>query len=257
MIVILDGSPVQVPPGMLTEFEKKILNRKMSSPALYQYPSLNALVFELKLRSNIVNAARAMHQSGVNFATFENSHSNPQYWIRVPNGGFLLRPGVPPSAAVNDIFNEGQLYGFECATAIIIIMYKAVLDTIGEAAFNRHFRNLFLRDWQTDQDLQLETSYNLNETYPGDVLYFKNPDHDPSTPEWQGENAILLDDNLFFGHGIGIDSSQEIIAQLNRARVPGSMISAFLQNLVLRPDFAEVQSLTMRDGEATTARFRR
>lgn len=240
---------MQIPRRMLTELEWKILRRKMNSPVMYRYPSLDALIFELKLRSNIVDAAKAMYASGVSFATFSNSRCNERYWIRTPNGGFLLRPGVPPSVGVNDIFENGHLYAFECAGAIIIMLYKAVLETIGDAAFNRHFQNLFLRDWQTDRDLRLITSYDLSETYPGDVLYFKNPDHDPSTPEWQGENVIMLDDNLFFGHGIGIGTAQEMIAQLNRARRPGSMVSAYLQNLVLRPDFEGVRMLTMREDE--------
>ncbi|MFF2889760.1 protein-glutamine gamma-glutamyltransferase [Paenibacillus sp. NPDC057967] len=251
MIVISDGSPVQFPPGMLTELENKTLRQKQASPVMYWYPSQEALLFELKMRTNIVEAAKAMYRSGVSFATFSNSRANPRYWIRTPDGGFLLRPGVPPSVGVNDIFQQGQLYAFECAGAIIIMLYKAVLETIGEAAFNRHFQNLFLRDWQYDKDLRLTTSNNLNETYAGDVMYFKNPDHDPGSPEWQGENVIKLDDNLFFGHGIGIGTGQDIVAQLNRARVPGSMVSAYLQDLVLKPDFEAVRMLTMREDEET------
>ncbi|RJE84400.1 protein-glutamine gamma-glutamyltransferase [Paenibacillus sp. 1011MAR3C5] len=234
---------------MLTELERKTLRQKQGSPVMYGYRSLEALLFELKMRTNIVEAAKAMYQSGVSFATFSNSRCNGRYWIRTPDGGFLLRPGVPPSVGVRDIFEQGHLYAFECAGAIIIMLYKAVLETIGEAAFNRHFQRLFLRDWQYDRDLRLTTSNNLNETYAGDVMYFKNPDHDPGSPEWQGENVIKLDDNLFFGHGIGIGTGQEIIAQLNRARVPGSMVSAYLQDLVLRPDFEAVRMLTMREDE--------
>ncbi|WP_240647182.1 protein-glutamine gamma-glutamyltransferase [Paenibacillus nanensis] len=246
MIVIANGSPVQISPGMLTELERKTLRRKMNSPVTYWYPDLDALVFELKLRTNIVQAARALYSSGVRFATFSRSRANPQFWIRTPDGGFLLRPGVPPAVAVSDIFNQGQMYAFECAGAIIIMLYKAVLESIGEAAFNRHFQGLFLRDWQTDRDLQLTTSHNLNEVYAGDVLYFRNPDHHPSTPEWQGENVIMLDDNLYFGHGIGIGTAGDIIRQLNRARRPFSFVSAYLDDLVLRPNFEAVRMLMYR-----------
>ncbi|GKU77902.1 protein-glutamine gamma-glutamyltransferase [Paenibacillus sp. L3-i20] len=246
MIVISDGSSAQIPPRMLTDLEKKILRQKQSSPVMYQYPSVDALIFELKMRTHIVEAAKALYASGVSFGTFSNSRCNEKYWIRTPDGGFLLRPGVPPSVAVNDIFENGHLYAFECAGAIIIMLYKAVLDTIGDAAFNTYFQNLFLRDWQHDRDLQLITTHDLYETYPGDVMYFKNPDHNPETPEWQGENVIKLDDNLFFGHGIGIGSGQEIIGHLNRARVPGSTVSAYLQDLVLKPNFEVVRRLSMR-----------
>lgn len=252
MIVIANGSPVQIPPGMLTELERKTLRRKMNSPVVYRYPNQDALIFELKLRTNIVEAARAMYASGVSFATFTNSRANPQFWIRTPDGGFLLRPGVPPAAAVRDIFGDGPMYAFECAGAIIIMLYKAVLETIGDAAFNRHFQRLFLRDWQTDRDLQLMTSHNLNEVYAGDVLYFRNPDHDPRTPEWQGENVIMLDDNLYFGHGIGIGTAGDMIRQLNRARRPFSMVSAFLDDLVLRPNFEAVRMLMYREDAITS-----
>ncbi|WP_246608339.1 MULTISPECIES: protein-glutamine gamma-glutamyltransferase [Paenibacillus] len=251
MIVITDGSnPGAIPPRLLTMLERKTLTRKMASPMLYSYPSLDSLIFELKMRSHIVEAAKAMYASGVSFASFSNSRSNEQYWIRTPQGGFLLRPNVLPSDAVNDIFENGHLYAFECAGAIIIILYKAVLDAIGEAAFNRHFRNLYLISWETDHDLRLNATYNLNETYHGDTMYFKNPDYDRSTPEWQGENAIKLDDNLFFGHGIGIGSAGEIIEKLNRARMPGSMTSAYLDNLIITPDFEFVRQLVYREEEA-------
>lgn len=252
MIVILDGSSAQLPPRMLTDLERKTLQRKLNSPMVYRYPNTESLLFELKMRSSIVQSAKDMYASGVGFATFSNSRCNERYWIRTPNGGFLLRPGVRPSVAVADIYENGHLYAFECAGAIIIMLYKAVLDMIGEAAFDRHFQNLFLRDWQYDRDMRLFTTYNLNEVYHGDVLYFKNPDHDPSTPEWQGENVIVLDDNLYFGHGIGIGTGQDIIAQLNRARRPGSMVSAYLQNLVLTPDFESIRLLAYRD-DATAA----
>ncbi|WP_258235201.1 protein-glutamine gamma-glutamyltransferase [Paenibacillus agaridevorans] len=251
MIVITDGSnPGAIPPRLLTMLERKTLTRKMASPMLYSYPSLDSLIFELKMRSHIVEAAKAMYASGVSFASFSNSRSNEQYWIRTPQGGFLLRPNVLPSDAVNDIFENGHLYAFECAGAIIIILYKAVLDAIGEAAFNRHFRNLYLISWETDHDLRLNATYNLNETYHGDTMYFKNPDYDRSTPEWQGENAIKLDDNLFFGHGIGIGSAGEMIEKLNRARMPGSMTSAYLDNLIITPDFEFVRQLVYREEEA-------
>lgn len=249
MIVILDGSSVQLPPQLLTELEKNILRRKRNSPVVYRYRTLNSLIFELKMRTNIVEAAKALYKSGVSFGTFSQSRANERYWIRTPNGGFLLRQGIPPSVAVRDIFEEGHHYAFECAGAIIIMLYKGLLETIGDAAFNRHFQNLFLRDWQMDRDLRLMASYDLNETYPGDVLYFRNPDHHPSTPEWQGENVIKLDDNLYFGHGIGIGTGQEMIAQLNRARRPGSTLSAFLDNLIIRPDFEAARLLLIRDNK--------
>ncbi|MFD2114702.1 protein-glutamine gamma-glutamyltransferase [Paenibacillus yanchengensis] len=249
MIVISGGDVSQIDPRMLSDLEWNIVRSKQASSNVYHYPSLDALLFELKMRTQIVEAAKAMYRSGVGFADFHNSRSNPQYWIRTQNGGFLLRPGVTPSAGIRDIYTQGYKYAFECAGAIIINLYKAVLETIGDRAFNYYFQNLYLRDWQHDSDLKLTYSYNNRDVYPGDVLYFRNPDVNPATPEWQGENVILLDRNLYYGHGVGIGTSEDIIAALNRARRPGSRRSAYLDNLVVRPDFEAIRMLTANVGQ--------
>ncbi|WP_036720140.1 protein-glutamine gamma-glutamyltransferase [Paenibacillus harenae] len=257
MILVAGSSIFQINPLGLSELEREILREKQRSPVTYRYSSLDALEFELKMRYHTVEAAKAMYASGVSFATFDTSRCNERLWIRTPNGGFQLRRGVLPSVGINDIFYNGRLYAFECAGAIIIVFYKAALDTLGDAVFNAYFQNLFLRDWQHDRDLSLITVNNRNEAYPGDVLYFKNPDHDPDTPEWQGENVVMLDDNLYFGHGIGIESGQDIIAALNRMRRPGSRISAYLQDLVVYPDFEFLRRLTVRnDVRASTSIYR-
>lgn len=249
MILVAGSNTFALNPLMLSEQERRMLLVKQNSRVVYRYPSEDALVFELKMRTHIVEAAKALYAGGANFATFARSRCNEWYWTRTENGGFLLNRGVRPSDGINDIFINGRLYGFECAGAIIIILYKAVLDTVGEAVFDAYFQNLFLRDWQSDRDLRLITTYNKYEVYPGDVLYFKNPDYDPETPEWQGENVVMVDDNLFFGHGIGIEWGQDIVAALNRMRWVGSIRSAYLQNLVVSPDFEYFRSLSMRDAQ--------
>lgn len=227
----------------LTPLEKSILRDKQRSPVVYRYDSPEALRFELNMRSRIVSQAYALDASGISFATFENSFGNPQYWTRTDNGGLRQNTGVSSSNAIRDIFANGRLYGFECATAMVVVLYKATLDSIGDNAFNANFQNLLLYDWNYDNDLRLVTVFNINEAYPGDVLYFRNPDHDPARPEWQGENVIKLADDLYYGHGIGIGSGETIIDGLNRARRPGSTISAYLTDQVEHPDFAHIRSL--------------
>lgn len=246
MILVSGSHWFTLNPLTLSELERKILQDKQRSQAVYQYRSIDALEFELKMRKHTVEAAKALFASRASFATFARSKCNMYYWTRTGNGGFRLNRGVLPSTGINDIFINGNLYGFECAVAIIIIFYKAVLDTVGEAVFNTYFQNLFLRDWQYDRDLRLITADNIYEAYPGDALYFKNPEHDPATPEWQGENVIMLDDNLYFGHGIGIETGQGIIAALNRMRWWGSRISAYLQDIIVFPDFEYLRSLSVR-----------
>lgn len=202
--------------------------------------------FEQTMRERIIETAKAMNVGGTDFSTFKNSRCNPRYWIRTANGGFQLRNDVTPSAAIQDIFVNGKLYAFECAMAMVMILYKATIDMIGEEAFNRHFTDLFLWDWNYDNNLRLITTFSKSEMQPGDVVYFKNPDHDPDKPEWQGENAVMLGNDRYYGHGLGIKSAEGMIASLNRERVPGSRTSAYLTDEALHPDFAYLQTLTSR-----------
>ena len=155
------------------------------------------------------------------------------------NGGFQLRSRATPADGIGDIFSNGNKYGFECATAVIIIMYKGVLDTLGVDLFNRLFPNLYLYSWEYDSDLGLITEYAPSAyAQPGDILYFKNPEVNSERMEWRGENVIKLSDDLYFGHGIGIHDADDIIAALNRHRVQGATKSAFLEDQFIYPNFA-------------------
>ncbi|GIO29647.1 MULTISPECIES: protein-glutamine gamma-glutamyltransferase [Paenibacillus] len=216
---------------------QKIVNAKRSSPTVFRYVSLGHLRFELRLRTAIVEAAKALKRSGVQFEDFEHSHCNERYWNLNRQGGFELRPDVTPAEGIRDIFVNGPRYGFECATAIVIVLYKGLLDCIHERDFNRMFADLLLYDWHYDSDLRLIEKQGVSQSFPGDVLYFKNPDVNPRQIEWQGENTVKLEEDLYYGHGIGIASSQAIIAKLNRHRKPGSTVSAYLTDQVISPDF--------------------
>ncbi|WP_373231568.1 protein-glutamine gamma-glutamyltransferase [Cohnella sp.] len=235
--------------------ERTIFMLKDKSPIVYSYESLPELRFEMKLRTKIVETAHALLRSNSAFATFEKSKCNPMFWNLTEYGGFKLRSGVLPSTAIRDIFTNGSLYAFECATAKVIVLYKAVLDSIGEYSFNRYFTDLLLWDWNYDKDLRLTTINTTRESYPGDILYFKNPDVNPDTTEWQGENVVKLDDNLYYGHGIGITNANGIIAALNKHRKPNSTQSAYLMDQVTYLDFKYLYHLSADNGAESIPRY--
>ncbi|WP_410513137.1 protein-glutamine gamma-glutamyltransferase [Paenibacillus sp. BR2-3] len=211
----------------------------------YYYQSPESLKFEQNMRKGIIDSAKALKASGVDFATYKSTRCNKKFWSRTGNGGILLKKGVLPSVGIVDIFQNGHLYAFECSAAMVIVLYKATLDAIGADIFNAYFKDMFLWDWNVDSDLRLITTYYKNEMTPGDIVYFKNPDHAPDKQEWQGENAVMFADDLYYGHGIGITTAAGIIASLNKERIPGSVSSAYLTDQALHPDFEYLRRLSL------------
>lgn len=223
--------------------ENKVLDILLSSGELYFYSSQNQLLFELKLRKSIVNAAKDLNKSRFSFRIFRKSICNRNYWNRTGEGGFELKDGVRPSEAINDIYVHSSLYGTECSTAIIIVYLKALADVFPDEQFDRMFSGIYLMNWQhIDPDMGISDNMRPSDYLPGDCRYFKNPDVDPLKPEWQGENVFLLENGLYYGHGIGIMPGDRIIEELNKKRIAGSTTSAYLLRSVKRPNFKYLSS---------------
>ncbi|MGG4268275.1 protein-glutamine gamma-glutamyltransferase [Peribacillus simplex] len=229
----LDVSHIQ--PGIASAKSLEILQLLAGYPKVFEYRSMDELKFDTHLRRLVIEAAISLDKSEAEFSTLEDSQSNEQYWSLSKDGTFTLQPGVSPHVALVDIFINGGLYAFECGTAIVVIFLKAILDLVGTRNFDYLFSNLFLYDWRPPENMALNVRQGTDYT-PGDCLYFKNPEHAVESPEWQGENAILLGEDLLFGHGIGITNSQGIIDELNSNRKPNTTISAFLTNHIISLD---------------------
>ncbi|MGE7758878.1 protein-glutamine gamma-glutamyltransferase [Peribacillus sp. NPDC097895] len=226
----LDVSQIQ--PGIASAKSPEIVQLLAEDSNVFEYRNFGEFNFEIQLRNRVIAAAIALDKSGAEFSTLEESGSNKQYWSLSKDGTFTLQPGILPHAALVDIFINGRLYAFECGTAMVVTFLKAILDLIGPRNFDNLFSDLFLYDWHPPQNMALIV-HKGRDYSPGDCVYFKNPDHDEAKPEWQGENAILLGTNLFYGHGIGITNSQGIIDELNSNRKPYATISAFLTDHII------------------------
>lgn len=218
--------------------EYNILNKMIKSDHEYIYSSQDELDFEIGMRKNIVSSSYAAYRGRIAFRTFRESKCNEDFWDRRPDGGFVLKRDVKPSDAINDIFRNGRRYGTECATVMVMIFYKAVLDMYGDKLFNTAFAEIILMNWQELDDLMgITTQRRIPDFLHGDCRYFRNPDVNPLTPEWQGENAIYMGGSMYFGHGIGIASPQMIIEVLNSNRIEDAQASAYLMDTATRPDF--------------------
>ncbi|YCI75759.1 protein-glutamine gamma-glutamyltransferase [Bacillus sp. R1-10] len=226
----LDVSQIQ--PGTPSAKSLETLQCLAEDSNVFEYRNFGDFNFEIQLRNRVIEAAIALDKSGPEFSTLEESQSNQRYWHLSKDGTFTLQPGILPHAALVDIFMNGGLYAFECGTAIVVTFLKAILDLIGPRNFDYLFSDLFLYDWRPPRNMALIVHQGRDYS-PGDCVYFKNPDHDEATPEWQGENAILLGRNLFYGHGIGITTAQGIINELNSNRKPYATISAFLTTHII------------------------
>jgi protein-glutamine gamma-glutamyltransferase len=226
----LDVSQIQ--PGTASAKSLETLQCLAEDSNVFEYRNFGDFNFEIQLRNRVIEAAIALDKSGPDFSTLEESQSNQRYWHLSKDGTFTLQPGILPHAALVDIFMNGGLYAFECGTAMVVTFLKAILDLIGPRNFDYLFSDLFLYDFRPPRNMALIVHQGRDYS-PGDCVYFKNPDHDLATPEWQGENAILLGNNLFYGHGIGITTAQGIIDELNSNRKPFATISAFLTTHII------------------------
>lgn len=222
----------------LSVSERRILEILTSSSENYRYDYDNQLLFELNFRKSIIDSSIDLYGSNFSFKIFRKSRCNEDYWSRTGEGGFLLKDGIAPYDAIRDIYKHSSRYGTECSTAMVIIFYKALSSILPQELFNSLFSQIYLMNWQhLDNNLGVSSLKVVSDYLPGDCRYFKNPDVDPLTPEWQGENTIDLGDGRYYGHGVGIRSADSIIDILNRQRKEGSEVSAYLLHSVTRPDF--------------------
>lgn len=241
MIIILNNSISSdeiINTYNLNNVGKMIVEKLSSSIENYEYSSIEELLFEIHLRDSIISASKDLNKSKIQFTTFRESKCNPKFWDRTDEGGFLLKPEVKPSDAISDIYKNGYLYGTECATAIVIIFYKGILDRLPKELFNEMFSDIYLMNWlHLDRDLGVRYYSNLTDYLPGDCRYFDNPDVSPLTPELQGLNVIDLGNGTYYGHDTGIKNADQIIRILNRHRKENPTESAFLVDSATRPNF--------------------
>lgn len=245
---LLDQFPGDAP-------EREMINALADSEEKHRYDSMEQLEFELRLRREIINAANALYKSGMDFEIFRDSKCNEDYWDRQDDGGFTLKDGVKPADAIRDIFKNGREYGTECATAMVMVYYKALLEVFGDEAFNRMFPKIYLMNWHKIDPLLRDVGQprKSRDFFPGDRLYFTNPDVDPETPEWQGENVIDLGGGVYYGHGVGRGKADYFIKALNSNRRDDADEEAHLMDTAARPNFRRLYGRYQRSAAQSQA----
>jgi len=251
-MILINGQPADTAalrrsyPAHTTE--GRILDILISDEGRHNFSSQERLGFELKLRAEIVRAAEALSRSRLAFKVFRESYCNEEYWDRMPDGGFALKASAKPSEAIRDIYRNSHKYGTECATAMLIVYYKALLEVFGDEAFDNTFTNIYLMNWHRIEPLLREVGLmgRADIYLPGDRRYFKNPDVDPETPELQGENVIDLGGGFYYGHGFGRQRADTFIRLLNRSRADDADESAYLMETVGNPNYDKLFNVYRR-----------
>lgn len=195
----------------------------------------------VRIGAAMKNACLEMDSVKHDFALLKDHRANPDFFELVPHGRrnwgdqavtFKLKPGVKASDAMNDIFNNPDAYGFECATAMIIVYYRAIQEAIGDEDFNRIMGDLRIGPWDYEGDLAaFQNRYPdsaSEKLFTGDYTYIKNWDvsDEGKKAGWQGENVIYLGGDQYYGHPFGVASADKIVNYLNGHRNAGSTTSA-------------------------------
>lgn len=190
------------------DLEREILLAMLLGPCPFRFPSCAELLSAIRIRQNIVAAARSAELS---FHTSE-AERPADYWTYAKGRGFTLLPGKSLIAALKTATQpdaSGTRYGFSCyrATEYVILLGAAqelmVCNPDLLARLQRHwesrpimsgeFHQVFLREYGSMAE-PLPLKYYV----PGDRVWFRNPDADSSDATgYEGSWVLYLGGGLF------------------------------------------------------------
>jgi hypothetical protein len=190
------------------DLEKEIIIAMLASPLTFEYPSYAEFSAAVRIRRNIVEAAR---RTGLSFHTSEIERPE-KYWTYTEGRGFTLLPGkslIDALIMATQPEVSGQQYSFSCYRASeyvtvlgiaqeLAVSNPALLEQLQQhwqsrAIMSRQFHDVFLREYGS-MEAPLPAKYYV----PGDRLWFRNPDEHSSDVEgFEGSWVIYLGGGLF------------------------------------------------------------
>lgn len=180
----------------------------LMGPVAFEFPSIDELVAAVRIRHNIVHAAR---RTSLAFHTSQ-AERPADCWIYREDIGFVIRPGVSLITALTKATQpevSGTLYSFSCyrATEYVILLgiaqellhgnpglYTQLQALWAERPImSGQFHDVFLRE-QGSMDAPLPPRYFV----PGDRTWFRNPDEASAEASgYEGSWVIYLGGGLF------------------------------------------------------------
>ncbi len=191
-----------------TDLEREILFAMLLGPCPFRFPSCAELVSAVRIRQNIVAAARSTELS---FRTSE-AERPADYWTYAKGRGFTLLPGKSLIAALKKATQpdaSGTRYGFSCYRASEYVILLGVAQELmacnpellarlqrhweSRAIMSGEFHQVFLREHGSMAE-PLPLKYYV----PGDRVWFRNPDaHSSDASGYEGSWVLYLGGGLF------------------------------------------------------------
>lgn len=194
--------------GNASDLEREILLAMLLGPVAFEFPSHDELLAAVRIRRNIVEAAR---RTALAFHTTEAERPE-DYWTYAEGRGFTILPGKPLITALQKATQpeaSGKLYSFSCYRATEYVILLGIAQELAtsnpelfhhlqrqwenQAIMSGKFHDVFLREYGSMSE-PLPPKYYV----PGDRLWFRNPDeHSSDVAGYEGSWVFYLGDGLF------------------------------------------------------------
>lgn len=200
---------LQLNPMRDEDLEREILVAMLATPVPFRFPSLDELTSAVRIRRNIVQAAR---KTALAFDTTHAAERPEEYWRYDEDHGFLLQPGQSLICALEKATQpevSGKLYSFSCYRATEYVILLGIAQELAQcnpafyAQLQHHceqhairsgkFHDVFLYEYGS-MEHPLPPLYYV----PGDRLWFRNPDAQSSdVTGYEGSWVFYLGNGLF------------------------------------------------------------
>lgn len=196
------------PQGQAAHLQREIVLTLLLGPIVFDFPSLAELRSAVRIRSNIVQAARK-----TTLAFHTSQAERPEdCWTYKPEIGFVIRPGTSLIDALTKATQpevSGALYDFSCYRATEYVMLLGIAQELQHTnpamlaqlqalwtqrpIMSGEFHEVFLRE-QGSMETPLPPRYFV----PGDRVWFRNPDEASAEASgFEGSWVMYLGDGLF------------------------------------------------------------
>jgi hypothetical protein len=193
----------------LADLQQEIMLAMLAAPAPLRFPSFDEFDSAVRIRSDIVLAAR---RTQLAFGTSQ-AERPASHWTYRDGAGFILLPGMPLAEALEKATQPAPpgetLFSFSCYRATEYVMLLAIARELARVnpcllarlqrqwerrpIMSAQYHDTFLYEYGSADDPVPPRYY-----VPGDRVWFRNPDyHSSDASGYEGSWVIYLGNGLF------------------------------------------------------------